>query len=311
MNSKQALFGALLATLVFASAPSCIRAVQLDAISLGIARLVLASAGMTVVLLVQRKLTFAELRSWSPQTWKAMLLVGLAFGGHWVLFFLSIKIGGAAVGAIGFSSYGIQLLLFGWLLGFSRVTPIDMAGLLIALVGTVLLFPEFNLQNEQTLGLAIGIFSGTIAACLPLLHQRHVAVDADLRTWGQFLVGLAVFLVLWPYAKWEFRMGDLGLILYLGLLVAWLGHGMWVRVSTILSTTTISILTYLYLPTALLISFLTLGEKLSGRMLFGAVLVLIANALVLASQYQRGTMGAQKFSKAAESTFGTDQRIED
>jgi len=292
LNPKQALFGALLATLVFASAPSCIRAVQLDAISLGIVRLALASAGMTVVLLVRRKLTLAELRSWSRQTWKAMLLVGLAFGCHWILFFLSIKIGGAAIGAIGFSSYGVQLLLFGWLLGFSRVTRLDLVGLCIALVGTVLLFPEFDLQNEQTLGLAIGILSGTLAACLPLLHQRHVAVDADLRTWGQFVVGLAVFLALWPYAKWEFRMGDLGLILYLGLLVAWLGHGMWVRVSTILSTTTISILTYLYLPAALLISFLTLGEKLSGRMLIGVVLVLIANALVLGNQVRNRTLSA-------------------
>jgi len=277
---------------VFASAPSCIRAVQLDAISLGIVRLALASAGMTVVLLVQRKLTFAELRSWSRQTWMAMLLVGLAFGCHWILFFLSIKIGGAAVGAIGFSSYGVQLLLFGWLLGFSRVTSLDVVGLCIALVGTVLLFPEYDLQNEQTLGLAIGILSGTLAACLPLLHQRHVAVDADLRTWGQFVVGLVVFLALWPYAQWEFRMGDLGLILYLGLLVAWLGHGMWVRVSTILSTTTISILTYLYLPTALLISFLTLGEKLSGRMFLGAGLVLIANALVLWNQVRNRTLSA-------------------
>ena len=178
---------------MFASGPSSIRAVQLDAISLGIVRLGLATAAMTVVLLVQRKLTFAELRSWSRQTWKAMLLVGLVFGCHWVLFFLSIKIANAGVGAIGFSTYGVQLMLLGWLLGFSRVSSLDLIGLLLALVGTVLLFPEFDLQNQKTLGLAVGILSGTFAACLPLLHQRHVEVDADLRTWGQFIIGLAVF----------------------------------------------------------------------------------------------------------------------
>jgi len=292
LKPQQALFCALLATLVFASAPSCIRAVQLDAISLGIVRLGLASVAMTIVLLVQHKLTFAELRSWSRQTWKAMLTVGLIFGCHWVLFFLSIKIGSAAVGAIGFSSYGVQVLLLGWLFGFSRVTSVDLVGLCLALLGTGLLFPEFDLHNKQTLGLVIGILSGTFAACLPLLHQHHVAVDADLRTWGQFVIGLAVFLSLSPYAKWEFRASDTGLILYLGLFVAWIGHGMWIRVSTILSTTTISILSYLYLPTALLISFLTLGEKLSGRMLLGALLVLIANGLVLWNQVRNRTLEA-------------------
>ncbi len=292
LKPQQALYGALFATFIFASAPSCIRAVQLDAISLGIVRLGLASAGMTVVLLLKRKLTLAELRSWSRQTWKAMLLVGLAFGCHWVLFFLSIKIGNAAIGAIGFSSYGVQVLLLGWLFGFSRVTSIDLVGLCLALLGTILLFPEFNLQNSQTLGLAIGILSGTLAACLPLLHQHHATVDADLRTWGQFVIGLVVFLTLWPFAKWEFRASDTGLILYLGLFIAWIGHGLWVRVSTVLSTTTISILTYLYLPAALTISFLTLGEKLSGRMLFGAVLVLIANALVLWNQIRNRTLKA-------------------
>ena len=292
LNPKQALCGAFLATFVFASAPSCIRAVHLDAISLGIVRLGLASVGMTVVLIVQRKLTFAELRSWTRQTWKAMLLVGLAFGCHWILFFLSIKIGSAAVGAIGFSSYGVQVLVLGWLLGFGRVTFLDLAGLCLAILGTILLFPEFNLQNNQTLGLTIGILSGTFAACLPLLHQHHSTVDTDLRTWGQFIIGLAVFLTLWPFASWEFHASDTGLILYLGLFVAWIGHGLWVRVATALSTTTISILTYLYLPGALLIGFLALDEKLSGRMLLGVVLVLVANALVLWDQIRNRSLAA-------------------
>lgn len=221
-----------------------------------------------------------------------MLMVGLAFGCHWVLFFLSIKLGNAAIGAIGFSTYGVQLLLLGWLLGFSRVTTLDLAGLLLAVVGTMLLMPKYSLENQQTLGLAIGILSGTFAACLPLLHQRHVAVDVHLRTWGQFVIGLGVFLVLWPYTKWEFRAADTALILYLGVVVAWLGHGLWIRVSTTLSTTTISILTYLYLPVSLLVSFIALGESLSGRMLVGTLLVLVANALVLWNQIRNRTLEA-------------------
>ena len=56
----------------------------------------------------------------------------------------------------------------------------------------------------------------------------------------------------------------------------------------------LGILTYLYLPGALLVSFLTLGEKLSGRMLLGAVLVMVANALVLWNQVRNRTLEASQ-----------------
>lgn len=65
-----------------------------------------------------------------------MLAVELAFGIHWLLFFLSIKIGSAAIGTIGFSTYGLFLIVLGWLLGCGTVTRIDLVGLLLACVGT-------------------------------------------------------------------------------------------------------------------------------------------------------------------------------
>ncbi len=285
MSPQQALPRALLATFIFASTPSCVRAVGLDTFSLGIVRLCMASLAMTLVLVVQRKLTVAKLRRWSPATWRAMAFAGLAFGLHWILFFLSIKIASATVGAIGFSTYGLHLIVLGWLFGYSRVTSIDLLGLALALVGTLLLVPEFSLQNQTTLGLAIGTLSGLAAACLPLIHQRYATVDVHLRTWGQFLFALLLFLCFWPFAHWEtFDPDDLLLLLYLGLGITWIGHGLWVQVSSVLSTTTISILSYLYLPASLIICHLALGERLSGRMWIGTVLVLSANSLVLWNQ---------------------------
>jgi drug/metabolite transporter (DMT)-like permease len=289
-HPRPILIVALIVTLIFSSAPAAIRSVQLDTISLGIVRLVLASFAMTIMSIGQRKLAISKLRHWSAQTWKVMLLVGLAFGGHWIFFFLSIKLGGAAIGAIGFSTYGLQLLLFGWLLGYSKVTTLDILGLFLAICGTLLLIPAFTLGNRQTIGLAAGILSGSMAACLPLLHQKHVAIDVQLRTWGQFVIALGLFCCFWPYARWEFRAQDTLAILYLGLVVAWIGHGLWIRISTALSTTTLAILTYLYLPMSLIVSFLILGEKLSGRMLLGTLFVLAANAMVLWHQIRSRTL---------------------
>ncbi|MGI9428438.1 MAG: DMT family transporter [Bythopirellula sp.] len=293
MIPRQALHTALFAVLLFASAPTCVRSVHLDAIALGLCRLGLASLGMTVFLGFRWSDTRKSVQPCSWRTTYALLLLGLTFGVHWLAFFLSIKVASAAIGTIGFSTYGLWLIVLGWLLGRGQVTRFDLLGLVLACVGTWLLIPEFSFQNEYTLGLMIGIFSGLTAAVLPIMHQHYADIDGNLRAWGQFTFAMLVFAASQPWAKWEVQAGDVPLILYLGLGIALVGHGLWVHAVTALSTTTTSILSYLYLPISLIMGFVFLGEKLAGRALAGTSLVLIANALVLVSQHRRGTLGSR------------------
>jgi len=156
---------------------------------------------------------------------KALVLIGFVFSIHWLLLFFSIRIANATIGAIGFSTYGVHLIVLGWLL------------------------------------------------------DR-----------GQFTFAMPLFLCCLPWAHWEFQPGDWLMILYLGLGLALVGHGLWVHAVTVLSTTTTSILSYLFLPLSLIMSYLLLSEKMAGRALLGVGLVLIANALVLISQVRRGTL---------------------
>ena len=297
LNPRQALFRALTATLIFASAPPCVRATGLDAVSLGIVRLALASGAMSVALILNGKLNLSLLRSLPARTWWSLVLVGAIFGVHWLLFLSSIKLASAAVGAIGISTYGLQLLLLGWILRFSRVSILGACGVGMATVGTLLLVAEFRFQDQLTLGLVLGILSGLAAACLPLLHQYHDTVDVELRTWGQFTFALVVFLGCWPFTQWEtFQPRDIPLLLYLGLGVAWIGHGLWVKAVSSLSTNTTSILSYLYLPTTLAFGYVTLGETISGKMLVGTLMILVANALVVYSQARNRTLMAVRMN---------------
>ena len=286
---------AFFTVLIFSSAPACVKAVSLNTTTQGIVRLGLASLGMTLFLLARGKLTLAEFKSWDRRTWRTLLLVGFAFGIHWLLFFSSIKLANAAIGAIGFSTYGLHLLLLGWLLGFGKVSRLDIVGLLLACVGTYLLIPEFSFENNHTVGLTVGILSGLAAAVLPLIHQQNAQIDVNIRTWGQFTFALPMFFLLWPYTDWTIIPSEIPLILWLGLGIALFGHGMWVHVTTELSTTTVSILSYLYLPMSLIFGYLALGdsEKLSGRMLIGTILVLIANGLVMWSQARLRALEAE------------------
>jgi drug/metabolite transporter (DMT)-like permease len=295
MQSPGIYIMAFLTVVIFSSAPACVRAVSLNTITQGIVRLGLASLGMTIFLLWRNKLTWAAMMSWDRRTWRALLLAGISFGIHWLLFFSSIKLANAAIGAIGFSTYGLHLLLLGWFFGLSTVTKLDLLGLVLACAGTYFLIPEFSFQNDYTLGLIIGILSGLAAAVLPLIHQQNSQIDVHIRAWGQFTFALPLFFFLWPYTDWTIVPSEIPLILWLGLGIALVGHGMWVHVTTVLSTTTVSILSYLYLPTSLLFGYLMLGEneRLTGRMLVGTGLVLIANGLVIWSQSKLRALDAE------------------
>lgn len=166
-------------------------------------------------------------------------------------------------------------------MGLGSVRAIDLAGLALAMIGTLLLVPEFSLHNEHTLGLAAGVLSGMAAAVLPVLHQRFADVDNDLRTWGQFVFALPVFFLFWEKTQWHVDSSDVLLVLYLGFGIALVGHGLWIQATTALSTTVTSILSYLYLPGTLMFGYFAIGERLTGRMLAGACCVLVANGLVL------------------------------
>ena len=293
LSPSQALFRALLATAFFCCAPACVKAVDMNAYTLGIARLGMASFGVLIILLWQGKLSPEKFRHWSRRTWKAMLLVGFTFGLHWLLFFLSIRWANADIGAIGFSTYGVHLLLLGWLLGLGQVNAIDILGIALALIGTLLLVPEFSISNQQTWGLVVGVLSGLAAAALPLLHQRYADVDNDLRTWGQFTFALPLFFIFFSKTEWQVAPGDWLLVLYLGFGIALIGHGLWIQAITALSTTTTSIFSYLYLPGCLIVNYFAFGTGMDGKMLVGTACVLVANALVLWNQQKLRALEAQ------------------
>ena len=89
---RAALIYAFVATLFFGSVPSCIRAVSLSTVPLGIARLVLASVGMTVWILLTRRSLFRSENWRCRRTWMAMLAPGAAFALHWLCYFQGIKL---------------------------------------------------------------------------------------------------------------------------------------------------------------------------------------------------------------------------
>jgi drug/metabolite transporter (DMT)-like permease len=278
---RTSLLKALWATLLFGSVPACIRVMKMDAYALGVWRLSLAAAGMTLMLWWQGRSPRA-LVSEVRREWKVLTVVGICFGLHWLTYFQSIKMSSASIGSLGFSTCGVQLPLLGWAFGFGRPGFAALVGVALAMAGSVLCLPAESPGANQALGMAIGILSGTLYAALPMLHQRHARLDNELRTWAQFAFALPVFLVAAPMADWSpISSRDFWLILHLGLLVNLVGHYLWVQISTELPLSMTSALGYLQLPVSLAFNYVLIGERMTPGMLVGAASIVVGNALAL------------------------------
>src|SRR5690606_29012094 len=105
--------------------------------------------------------------------WRVLAAVGVFFGLHWLTFFQSIKLASASIGVLGFSTCGVQLPLLGWLLGMGRPRASAMVGVALAMAGAALCLPWDAASEGQAAGLLLGVFSGTLYAFLPILHQKH------------------------------------------------------------------------------------------------------------------------------------------
>jgi drug/metabolite transporter (DMT)-like permease len=281
---RAALAKTFVATLLFGSVPACIRSMAMDSYALGVWRLALAAAGLTLMASLRRRTSPVGLWAAIRPDAKIYAAIGAAFGFHWLLYFQSIKVGDASIGALAFSTCGVQLPLLGWAFGFGRPPFGAMLGVALAMVGSALCVSLDAGGQGRALAMLLGLGGATMYAVLPLLHQRHAHLEDDLRTWAQFTFALPVFLLTAPAADWTLAPGDLWRVLYLGLVVNLVGHFLWVQICTELPLPLTSALGYLQLPLSLAINTLALGEALTPRTLLGAGCILAGNALALASR---------------------------
>jgi drug/metabolite transporter (DMT)-like permease len=257
-----------------AGVPVFIKFTAANTYTIGLFRLSVAGLLMLILLNPVGKLRLPSRRLVFP-----LMLIGVVFSLHWISYFLGIKMATASIGVLGVSTYGIHLMILGWIFRGNKPSVTDLAGLAVALIGTWVVIPEFSLSNETTLGLLLAIASGFGFALLPVLHQRFQHIPDKTRTFGQFLFAWCVFLLFLPATDWDLQQADWWSLLYLALIGTLVSHWLWIRVTTRISTIITSLIFYLAIPMTMLISYFWLEEPMPFSKIAGALLIVGGNVL--------------------------------
>lgn len=265
---------AILAVFLMALVPVTIKYIQVDPWLIGAFRLLISVVGLSLFAWWLKKPLIAK-----RENWIFIILLGLVFAAHWLSYFYSIQLSTASIAAIGVSTFGAHLLLLGWFVHKQPPHWIEMLCVLLAFVGVYLVIPDFDLKQDMTLGLILGVISGFLYALLPLMHQKYRHINGERRTFGQFFVALLVFLCGLPSVDFEIPAQSWWGLVILAVFSTLIAHSLWIKVTTELNHAVTSIIYYLYVPITMTFSFFFLNETLSANKLIGAGIIIGANVI--------------------------------
>lgn len=226
---------------------------------------------------------FARLASATPWQqlaagdWRRLLLSGLLLAGHWVSFFIAVKVAGVAIATLGFASFPAFTVILEGLIFRERIRLNEIVLVALVSVGLVLVTPDFDLASQATTGLLWAVGSGLLFALLSLNNRassgRVPAVQAALCQ--NVVVALCLLPVAAPQLGQVQAMDWLWISL-LGIFCTGLAHSLFVASLAVIKARTAAVVFALEPVYGITVAWLLFGENPTLRMLLGGALIIIA-----------------------------------
>ncbi|WP_314918811.1 DMT family transporter [Pseudomonas helleri] len=216
-----------------------------------------------------------------------LLISGLLLAGHWVSFFVSVKIAGVAIATLGFASFPAFTVILEGLIFRERIRLNEVILVLLVSIGLILVTPSFDLASQATEGLIWAIASGLLFSLLSLNNRansgRVPAVQAAM--WQNAVVALCLLPFAAPGLS-EVRPLDWLWIALLGVFCTGVAHSLFVASLAVIKARTAAVVFALEPVYGITLAWLIFHETPTLRMLLGGVLIIVA--IVVSSRLSSG-----------------------
>ena len=279
MTSRSALFALHAAVALFGFAALFGRWIALPAIVIVLGRTSIAAAALALVLAARRE------RATRPSM--SFVVNGAILALHWVTFFAAVQAATVAVALLGYASFPLFVLLLERRLAVDRAHAAEWVAALLAMLGLVVLVPDFDPGEQAVRGLALGIVSGFTFALLAVRNRGLVArlPAIHLALWQNAFAALCLAPLALLLAGAAPSGPDVALLIVLGVACTGLAHTLFIASMRRVSAHTASIVAALEPIYGIVLAALLLDEIPSVRTLAGGAMI-VAAALV-ASRHAR------------------------
>lgn len=224
-------------------------------------------------------------------TFLKLIFTGALVGGHWILFFLSIKLSTVAVSLVCLSSITLFTAIFEPLINKKRISKLEIIAGVCIVIGILIIF---KFESQYTKGIISGLSSAVCASLFAIINARQVKkheapVIAFYELAGAF-VWISIFLAITGGFDHSMILNhaDIGYLLLLGTICTSLAYVAGVSVMRELSAFRVALITNLEPVYGIIMSFVFFGDvnKMTAGFWVGALIVLSTIFLFPVAQKQ-------------------------
>lgn len=228
---------------------------------------------------------FASNTSWQklqPRDWRRLLLSGVLLTGHWLSFFIAVKVAGVAIATLGFASFPAFTVILEGLIFRERIRANEILLVVLVSLGLVLVTPNFDLASHATSGLLWAIGSGLLFSLLSLNNRASGRIAPVQAALCQNVVVAACLLPVAASGLSDVRAMDWLWIGLLGVFCTGLAHSLFVASLAVIKARTAAVVFAMEPVYGITVAWLLFGENPTPRMLAGGALIIVA--IVLSSR---------------------------
>lgn len=211
----------------------------------------------------------------SPKELGVQFMMGSLLTLHWVSFYLGVKVGGVAVGTLGFATFPAFTALFEALFFKETLRLREYVVLASVSLGLILITPAFEWGNQATQGLLWGIFSAATYGVLAVMNRHSATKISGVES--SFWQYLAIILVLLPFSSVELfsaSPADWFWIGCIGVLCTTFAYTLYVSSLDTINARTAAMIISLEPVYAIFVAWIWFGDVPSLKMVIGGVLII-------------------------------------
>lgn len=227
----------------------------------------------------------------SGKTFLQLFFTGALVGGHWILFFASIKVSTVPVTLVCLSSITLFTAIFEPLINKKRISKLEIIAGLLIICGICLIF---KFETQYTKGIILALTSAIFASLFSIINSKQVKkYEAPIIAFYE-LMGAFTWASLYLLFTHGFdhsmllKNSDIGYLLLLGTICTSLAYVAGVAVMRELSAFRVALITNLEPVYGILMSFLFFGDmnKMTIGFWIGAIIILSTIFLFPVAQRQ-------------------------
>lgn len=208
------------------------------------------------------------------------LISSLFLGGHWITYFLALKMSTVAIGMLSMFTFPVITALLEPFFSKEKFKPVHVILSLMILLGIYMLAPDLNFESTHTKGIIFGIISAIFYAIRNLILKDYTQQynGSMLMFYQASILTVALIPVLFMFDLTGIK-SQFPYLLMLGIITTALGHTLFIKSLKLFSASTASIIGSVQPIFGIIIAFIIFNEipnwntAIGGGLILGTVLI--------------------------------------